>query len=253
MQAYGDSFAHLYNLNWGFFAEKIAPKLIDFYTSKFNVSKDEPILDICCGNGHLTQLFNREGIPVVGLDLSEPMLVLAEERNQAAVEAGMAEFVQGDAADFTFDRTFNYVVSTFDALNHLESFDALAGCFESVFDVLNKEGWFVFDLNTRIGLRRWSGIHVDNANDETFIVTRGIIDEYNDVAYTQITAFMQQDDGRYTRNEETVYNTIFQLKDVKDELEEIGFREVYFSTLDTFPTPEQEPESFGKIIVFAKK
>lgn len=256
MQAYGDSFSQLYDLRWGFFAEKIAPKLIDFYRTHIaqgDQSSEFPVLDICCGNGHLAQLFNQAGISVIGLDLSEPMIAIAEQRNQAGIQQGMAEFVVGDAADFSFDRQFNFVVSTFDALNHLESFDALASSFESVYDALNKEGWFVFDLNTKVGLRRWSGVHVDNANDDIFMVTRGIVDEYNDVAYSQFTAFIQEDDGRYTRHEETVYNTIFQMQDVKDELLEIGFSQVHFSTLDHFPTPVETPEEFGKIIVFAKK
>lgn len=253
MQAYSDSFSHLYNLRWGFFAEKISPKLINFHNKHFEVSKDAPILDICCGNGHLAELFNKEGIPVIGLDLSEPMIELAKQRNQAAIQSGMAEFVVGDASDFKFSQKFNYIVSTFDALNHLESFDALGGCFDSVFDALNDDGWFIFDLNTKVGLRRWSGVHVDNANDEIFMVTRGIVDEFNDVAYTQFTAFIQQDDGQYTRHEETIYNTIFQMKDIKDELEEIGFKEVLFTPLDNFPTPVDDPETFGKIVVLARK
>ena len=93
----------------------------------------------------------------------------------------------------------------------------------------------------------------DSSDEEIFMVTRGIFDEHNTIAYTQFTAFIKQDGENYTRHEETVYNIIFELQDVKDELEEIGYREVKFSPLDNFPTTVDDPESFGKIIVMAKK
>ena len=94
---------------------------------------------------------------------------------------------------------------------------------------------------------------MDNADDEIFMVTRGIVDEFEDVAYTQVTAFLRQDSGLYSRHEETIYNTIFAMKDIKDELEELGFKEVIFTPLDNFPTPVDDPESFGKIVILAKK
>ena len=67
---------------------------------------------------------------------------------------------KGDASDFTLGERFGLVVSTFDSLNHLENESALRKCFQCAHAVSN--GYFIFDLNTRNGLRRWNNIQVES-------------------------------------------------------------------------------------------
>ena len=83
---------------------------------------------------------------------------------------------RADAADFTLTDRFGLVVSTYDALNHLPDFAALAGCFRSVFRVLEDGGMFIFDLNTLRGLRRWTAMTV-NDTPEMMLVVRSLFDE----------------------------------------------------------------------------
>jgi predicted TPR repeat methyltransferase len=94
------------------------------------------------------------GYRVSGLDLSEAMLDHARTNASMFVQAGQAHFVQADASAFTLDERFGLVVSTYDALNHLASLEALQRCFASVYAVTQDGGTFVFDLNTRVGLKR---------------------------------------------------------------------------------------------------
>lgn len=52
---------------------------ITYYT-ELAKQQGGPVLELGCGTGRCTLAIAREGIPVVGLDLSEPMLKRAEKR-----------------------------------------------------------------------------------------------------------------------------------------------------------------------------
>ena len=252
MQAYGQVFAKVYNTLWGGFAQYISPLLYDFYETSAISEMKQRMLDLCCGTGQLALFFLEKGYRVVGLDLSEHMLVYARENAEDFVASGQADFIQADAAEFTLDERFGLVVSTFDALNHLEGEDALQGCFQSVYRVLDDGGYFIFDLNTKEGLQRWNGVQV-NPSEEVFLLTRGIFEPGSEKAWTKITGFVRTDEGLYQRFEETVFNTVFDMARVKELLLDSSFNEVYFARADALDTPIDEPEAEGRVFFVAGK
>lgn len=72
-----------------------------------------PVLDLGCGTGRIGIALAEQGFDVVGLDLSAPMLRIAE-RKRASLPAELARhltFVQADMTDFTLDRTFPLLVT----------------------------------------------------------------------------------------------------------------------------------------------
>jgi ubiquinone/menaquinone biosynthesis C-methylase UbiE len=114
--------------------------------------RQKSLLDICCGTGQLSRFFLEKGYRVAGIDASEHMLSHAREHAAQYVSAGKAQFIQADASGFKIQDSFGLTVSTYDSLNHLPNEEALASCVRRVLEVC--EGMFVFDLNTRRGLRR---------------------------------------------------------------------------------------------------
>jgi hypothetical protein len=46
--------------------------------------------------------------------------------------------------------------------------------FARIYSIRWNAGFFIFDLNTRAGLRRWNSISVDDGDDNVLIITRGI-------------------------------------------------------------------------------
>jgi len=252
MQAYGRAFAHVYNKRWTGFVHRVAPLLLEFYANTASGEAKHPILDLCCGTGQLALHFLEQGFHVTGIDLSEHMLQYARENASAYVESEQALFVQADASDFSLDRQFGLVASTFDALNHLESEEALRGCFRSVFAVLSEGGYFVFDLNTRDGLMRWNNIHIDDG-EEAMIVTRGIYDGQGSRAYTRVSGFIRAANGQYDRFEETVYNSVFDMAWVRGALLQAGWRDVHFARLEALAVPIPEPEKESRVFFVARK
>ncbi len=251
MQGYNQTFARVYNLKWSGFARYVAPFIEAFYASTAIGQENKSVLDLCCGAGHLAAYFLEKGYRVFGLDLSEHMLQYARENTRTYVESGLARFIQGDASDFQLEERFGLVVSTFDALNHLENEEALRRCFACVQAVC--EGFFIFDLNTRGGLRRWNNITVDENSEDAVIITRGIYDGQSDKAWTRITGFMQVTGGLYERFEQTAFNSVFELEKVRSYLVDIGWEEVTFANIQDLKTPLLEPEKEGRVFVVARK
>jgi hypothetical protein len=128
---------------------------------------------------------------------------------------------------------------------------ALRRCFQCVHAV--SEGYFIFDLNTRLGLQRWNSIHVDESSDEALIITRGLFDGQSDRAWTRISGFARRPDGLYERFDETAFNTAFELEWVKNALLEVGWQQVHFARVQDLPTPLTEPEKEGRVFIVAGK
>lgn len=253
MQAYGRGFARVYNLLWTGFARQAAPAILGFYESAGLGQANAALLDLCCGSGQLAVYFLERGYRVVGVDLSPAMLSFARENAAKYVAAGQARFIQADAADFSLDEQVGLAVSTYDALNHLDGLPALKGCFACVYPSVVEGGHFIFDLNTRLGLRRWNNLLVDDSRDEVMLVTQGIFDPHSERAITRISGFVQIAGERYERFEETVYNTAFDLQAVREALLEVGWREVHFARLQDLATPLAEPEQEGRVFIVARK
>ncbi len=252
MQGYGEGFAQIYNMRWTHFASTVAPRIRTFYEATALGRQCRKLLDLACGTGQLALYFLQEGYEVVGLDLSPSMLVHARENAAPYLQAGQVRFLEADAAEFSLDTHVGLVVSTFDALNHLPDMDALEGCFESTFEALLPEGWFIFDLNTPFGLQRWGGISVQEEED-LVLITRGVVVEEEDRAYTQISGFLRREDGLYTRFGEVAYNTIFELGEVATLLKDIGFRRVHFANAQSLETPLEAPETYGRVFVVVQR
>ncbi|MGC9349012.1 MAG: class I SAM-dependent methyltransferase [Anaerolineae bacterium] len=258
MQAYGEGFAYIYNMRWTHFAQNVAPRIREFYKATPIGGANQRVLDLACGTGQLAVYFLDHGYHVVGVDLSPGMLEHARRNAADYVEQGQARFVEADVADFTpqdvdaADQPFGLAVSTFDALNHLPDFAALEDCMQATYDALAPGGWFIFDLNSRFGLRRWASINIEEYED-LVLIARGVIVEDEDRAYTQISGFLQEEDGRYKRFNEVAYNTIFDLSDVKEALEDTGFSHVHFGLGDALEEPLESPEDHSRVFIVAQK
>jgi SAM-dependent methyltransferase len=252
MQAYGRLFAKVYNQLWGDYARRIAPLIHEFYESTTSLKQQKSLLDLCCGTGQLSAYFLEKDYRVVGLDLSDEMLKLAKAKLMPYVVAKKAAFIQADATCFELEESFGLVVSTYDALNHLPDMESLVGCFRSTFNVLEECGYFIFDLNTSLGLKNWNSMSV-NPGEDVFLFNRGIYDDQTVKAWTKITGFVRNDDGFYERFDETVYNTAFELSAVESNLLLTGFRTVYFALGSELNTPIEDPERVGKVFIIALK
>ncbi|MCL4562266.1 MAG: class I SAM-dependent methyltransferase [Chloroflexi bacterium] len=250
MQAYGRAFARIYNLMWTRFANQVAPFIFDFYASTSVGKSNKSLLDLCCGTGQLAVHFLEKGFRVTGLDLSEHMLSIAKENALPYLVAGQAKFIQDDASHFALDERFGLVVSTFDALNHLENEQALQACFRCAHAVC--DGYFIFDLNTRRGLRHWNNVEINDRSEDALIINHGFYDGVSNKAWTRITGFIREPNGLYERFDETVFNTAYEMENVRDMLIEVGWKDVQFARIQELGVSLSAPEQEERVWFAAK-
>ena len=88
-----------------------------------NVKPGDRALDLCCGTGDISFALAKSGAQVSGLDFSEAMLAVANQRNpQSAIRN--PQFIQGDAQKTLFaNDTFDAVTVGF-GLRNLASWEA---------------------------------------------------------------------------------------------------------------------------------
>lgn len=245
-QGYGEKFARIYNLRWIGFASTIAPVIHAYYERLPIAQSNRSLLDVACGTGQLLAWFLERGYTGTGLDASEHMLAIARKNAGTFAAQGRADFVHADASRFSLARGYGLVVSTFDALNHLPDGESLSTCFSCVHRALAAGGCFIFDLNTRKGLRMWNAVSVEDA-EELFIVNRGIFIEESGRAYSKITGFAKVERDRFERFEQTAYNTVFGMRDVEENLLRAGFRDVKLCGSKDFSASVADPEELTRV------
>jgi SAM-dependent methyltransferase len=130
------------------------------------------VLDLCCGQGNVTEALLREGMDVVGADFSPAMLAHAHRRMPNA------EFVEADAQDLPFeDGEFDAVICSFGIMHIPDQPRALS----QVRRVLKPQGIFA--------MAAWCGPEIS----PVFEVFYGCVQEHGspDVAVPESPNFHQ--------------------------------------------------------------
>lgn len=109
-----------------------------------NIKPGARILDLACGSGLLAALLNIEGYETDGLDLSAEMLSIANDRFKG--NHINTSLYQMDMSSFTLPKSYDVVTCYFDSVNHLPTLNMVKGMMRSVYDVLNEDGLFLFDI-----------------------------------------------------------------------------------------------------------
>ncbi|PMB09152.1 methyltransferase type 11 [Fischerella thermalis CCMEE 5273] len=249
---YGQAFARVYNTQWAEFSRRIAPVILDFYETTFIGKTNRFLLDLCCGCGHFALEALHRGYSVTGIDASPDMLTHAKENTRRYLAKGQVDFIETDARSFSLERRFGLVVSTYDSLNHMENEDDLKSVFASVASVVPEDGYFIFDLNTRARLQKWTEITVMD-DDEMTIINRSIYVGEQGKAFVKISGYIKAPNGFYERFDETLFNTVFDMEKVRQLLLETGWKEVYSAGVADLTVPVSDPEELDRVFFVARK
>ena len=104
------------------------------------------LLDLGCGTGTLSFLLEKSGYDIIGVDASEDMLMIANEKKYE--ENSSAMFLCQRAEELDLFGTIDCAVSSLDTINHIDSLEKVEKAFSLVSLFMNMNGIFVFDMNT---------------------------------------------------------------------------------------------------------
>ena len=107
------------------------------------------VLEIACGTGALMKQLSKY-YELSGLDKSPVMVAMAHHKFRHTT------LYQLDMVDFKLKDKFDVIICMNDSINHLLKFLDWKKLFKNVGKHLNKDGIFIFDINTEFKLKELS-------------------------------------------------------------------------------------------------
>lgn len=212
---------------------KVRSDYISGFFSKYGKSSGK-LLDLACGTGTLSKLLSDKGYEVTGIDLSDEMLSLADNKC-----AGKVKFLKGDISNFSLDEKFDFCLCSLDSINHLNDYDDVKSCFSSVYQCLNSGGIFVFDVNT---LYKHEFILGDNTfafDEEDFFLCWD--NEYEGGGRVRILLdFFVFNGENYDRFSEEFYETAYDTEDLIEALSDFEIIGIYDELKYTEPADDSQ-------------
>ncbi|GEM46968.1 class I SAM-dependent DNA methyltransferase [Deinococcus cellulosilyticus] len=194
------------------------------------------VLDLACGTGNSTRPFVEAGLQVTGLDLSRDMLTVAQKKLPDVT------FVQGSLTDFQVPGQFDLITCMFDSINNLLTHEDMLACMERVRGHLTDDGWFVADVNTRIGLRDlWEGgviegvVPAEDGQDVHYHWSHHY-DEERELGMIQ--AFFRMEDGSEFIEQHTERG--YDPRELGELLEKAGFRDITICEYPDYAAPDED-------------
>ncbi len=185
-----------------------------------NGIKSGVLLDLACGTGTLSFLLEKSGFDVIGADISEEMLSVAAAKK--ARFGSNVLFINQDMRAVELYSKLSACICSLDSINHLESIEDVKKAFGSLSDFTEKNGIFIFDVNTEY---KHTHILADNCfvyeNDDCFLSWQNELCADNSVEI-YLDLFIEEN-GLYRRESECFKEYLYSETELKDALGETGF------------------------------
>lgn len=181
------------------------------------------LLDLACGTGTVSIIMSRLGYDVIGVDASEDMLCVAQEKKMETGEDII--FLCQNMQQLDLFGTINAAVSTLDSINHVTNEAEVREIFRRVSLFMEDKGLFIFDVNTPYKHREILG---DNTfvydTDEAYCVWQNTTDE-SLLTRVSLDIFEKDEDDEetYYRYSEEFYERAYDLDKIKSWLQEYKF------------------------------
>ena len=160
------------------------------------------LLDLACGTGTVSMLLSEKGYDMIGVDASEEMLSVAQEKK---AEAGAdIIFLCQKMEELDLYGTINGAVCTLDSINHVTDADTVKEIIRRVSLFMEDKGIFIFDVNTPYKHREILGNNTFVYDmDEVYCVWQNSTDE-NMLTTISLDVFEkdEEDDVYYKYNEQ---------------------------------------------------
>lgn len=189
-------------------------KIINQELENFN---NPLILDLGCGSGAFLKFLSSYG-KTYGIDNSEEMLSLASEKNP------MAKLFLLDILNLkTLNINFDFIISTFDVFNYLRNFEEFSKGLKEVYDSLNKEGKFIFDIHTPYKIENMLKKEVYAYDDEDISYIWFTSSTNNELEVESDLVFFLRNNKGYKKLEQYHIQRTYYIEKIIEEIKSIGF------------------------------
>lgn len=181
------------------------------------------LLDLACGTGEMTVELARHGFHVAGVDLSDEMLLVAQEK---ASKQGMSiPFYQQNMAELEGLGSYDCITIFCDSLNYLKTENEVLQTFQGVYDHLREGGLLLFDVHSIYKMEHVFHNNTFAVNEEEIAYIWNCFPGEAPYSVEHDLSFFVQDteSGLYERFDEFHYQRTYTPSQYIGWLEEAGF------------------------------
>ena len=149
-------------------------------------------VDLACGTGSVALLLAQMGYRVIGVDMSEEMLTVAQQR--AFDQVGYPMFIRQRLQDLFLPKGVDMAVCALDGLDYILDPADCKEAIRRVYKTLNPGGIFIFDVNTPEKLRAMDGQVFLDEDDDVYCVWRGEFDGQTNICSYGMDLFQRHGD-----------------------------------------------------------
>ena len=191
-------------------------------------------VDLACGTGSVTVILAGLGFRVLGVDMSEEMLTVAQQKAQECENP--PRFVCQKLQELHLSRGVDLAVCALDSLDYITNPADCREAIRRVYKALNPGGIFIFDVNTPEKLRAMDGEIFLDEDDDVYCVWRGEFDEETNICSYGMDLFQRQGNV-WHRSFEEHREYAYSQEQLTGYLKEAGFThiEVYADRLFEAP------------------
>lgn len=210
---------------------------------EYNIN-DGLVLDLGCGTGNITEILASKGYDMIGVDYSEDMLNVAQEKK---IESGHdILYLNQDMREFELYGTVRAVVSICDSINYITDKEDLLTVFKLVNNYVDQYGVFIFDMNTEYKYSMMGeDVIAENRENGSFI-WENYYDSEEKINEYDLTLYIEDNEGKYDRYEETHVQRAYAIDEVKELLEQAGLK--FLKCFDAFT--RNEPNDTSERVYF---
>ena len=197
--------------------------------------KPRTAVDLACGTGSVTAILAKQGLEVIGVDLSEEMLTVAMEKVMDMEHP--PRFICQALQELKLPRAVDLATCALDSLDYITDPEDCAEAIRRVYKVLNPGGIFIFDVNTPEKLRAMDGQVFLDEDDDVYCIWRGEFDKETNICSYGMDLF-QRRGNLWERSFEEHREYAYSQEQLTGYLKAAGFTHIEVYADRKFTAPE---------------
>lgn len=198
------------------------------------------LLEMACGTGNLSYYLAKDGYELTCFDISDDMLAVAYNKLN---EFENVMLLNQNMIDFNIGKKFDGIISILDSINYILDESELLKTFKNVRSHLEKDGIFIFDINSQYKLREIIGKNIFlEDKEDVFYIWQNYFDEKENIAEFYLTFFVKNEKDKYVRFDEEHFERAYSIEEISEALQKAGFRRISYFDCFSFEQPHNKSE-----------
>lgn len=221
-------------------------KYIKNIFDKYNIAPKR-ILEMACGTGNLSYYLAKEGYDLTCFDLSPDMLSQAYKKLRKYKNV---EIINQNMINFNLKKSYQAVISICDSINYIIKEEDLEKTFKNVWNHLDEDGIFIFDINSYYKLKHIIGNNTFiEDREDVFYIWENIYDVKKDICEFYLTFFFKDDEVKYERFDEMHKERAYKTDKIEELLYRVGFTNVEYYEGFTFEKIDKKTERINFVAI----